>query len=85
MLCCQTEMHHLATAEDDNGDRVTIHACLTCLRLEVTAQASSPHWVSARARNFLKLREEAFQSAGIANRPATCAVINLATQQVIFG
>ena len=64
--CCNTQMLELAKAQRrEGGDRVTVYRCETCGRIDSVGIACSPGWVSARARSFAALREEAFHRAGL--------------------
>jgi hypothetical protein len=65
-------------------DHVVVYRCLGCQRVRTLGYATGPGWVGARARQFLRLRAEALQLAGVKVSPAQNAFMDLETKLVHF-
>ena len=88
MHCCGEAMSHVASAERGGHKggvhRVTVYRCERCNRTDSRGESCDPWWVGAKARMFLELRREAFQSAGL-EASEVVAVFGASNRQVIFG
>jgi hypothetical protein len=81
-ICCCALMSELTRM--GSCDQVVVYRCVVCQRVTTLGYATGPGWVGARARQFLRLRVEALQLAGLRVSPAHNAFMDLETKLVHF-
>ena len=75
-------MRELASVGE--SQRVVVYRCDVCERTDAVGFSADPHWVSAKGRAFLALRQKAYEQAGLEAPPAF-AIFDSRERTVIFG
>jgi hypothetical protein len=79
--CCGSPMRELAAVGESQP--VVVYRCDVCGRTDAVGYSADPHWVSAKGRAFLALRQKAYERAALEAPPAV-AIFDASQRKVIF-